>query len=148
MTTFEDKLFALIHGLPVANEPITHLASGPSEPGAFQKFHEQIVFDHLMGKRSEPVEEIPAFLQKLMQPRDSREQLGPAITLRSGDFAKRFGEPITPARGGDLAKRASDDSRKVARIERTHFSTSDVVAEFDADNHVIRTYIAAYETAE
>jgi hypothetical protein len=33
MTTFEDKLFALIHGLPVADEPIAHLESGPSEPG-------------------------------------------------------------------------------------------------------------------
>ena len=49
---FRDRLFALIHGLPVADEPVTHLKSGPSEPGAFEKFREQMELDHLMGNSS------------------------------------------------------------------------------------------------
>jgi hypothetical protein len=86
---FTDKLFALIHGLPVADEPMAHLESGPSEPGAFQKFHEQVVFDHAMGKSSSPAAaDVPA-LEKFLAPRDSRD----------------FGEPIMPRSGGDLAKR-------------------------------------------
>jgi hypothetical protein len=125
MTTFEDRLFALIHGLPVADEPEGHLESGPSEPGAFQKFHEQVVFDHAMGKSSSlAAADVPA-LDKLLAPRDSRD----------------FGQPIMPAPGGDLAKRFSGhDGRKVARVEREHYSTGDVIAEFDEANHVIRTY--------
>jgi len=127
MTTFEDKLFALIHGLPVADEPEGHLESGPSEPGAFQKFHEQIIFDHAMGRKtSAPAVEILA-LEKILAPRDSRD----------------FGQPITPAPGGDLEKRFSGhdgDVRKVARIQREHFSSGDVIAELDENNCVIRTY--------
>jgi hypothetical protein len=76
MTTFEDKLFALIHGLPVADEPIAHLESGPSEPGAFQKFHEQRIFEAHMGGALPAAADVPA-LEKLLAPRDSR--LGAAI---------------------------------------------------------------------
>lgn len=72
MTTFDDKLFALIHGLPVADEPVAHLESGPSEPGAFAKFHEDMIFRHAMGESSSPaVVDFPT-LEKLLAPRDSR----------------------------------------------------------------------------
>jgi hypothetical protein len=89
MTTFEDRLFACIHNLPVADEPVAHLESGPSEPGAFQKFHEQVVLDHAMGKSSSPAAaDVPA-LEKLLAPRDSRDFSEPMP--RSGDgLAKRF----------------------------------------------------------
>jgi hypothetical protein len=132
MTTFEDKLFALIHGLPVADEPITHLASGPSEPGAFQKFHEQIVFDHLMGKRSEPVrDEIPDIVQKILAPRDCRDNPRDEISA----LAKLFdvpGERIMPVGSGDLAKRftSTTDNSDDSDEEVTEYSHGRVVAKF------------------
>src|SRR5579862_983530 len=108
MTTFEDRLFALIHGLPVADEPEGHLESGPSEPGAFQKFHEQRIFEELMGGGSPAAGDAPA-LEKLLAPRDSRD----------------FGEPIMPRCGGDLAKRFtattdSDESDEEVTEEYSH----------------------------
>jgi hypothetical protein len=97
MTTFEDKLFALIHGLPVADEPMAHLESGPSEPGAFQQFHEAMIFRHAMGQSSAPgIDEIPALAQ-LLAPRDSRLDAAvmpdaatppPRFTPDGGSFAK------------------------------------------------------------
>jgi hypothetical protein len=87
---FADRLFALCNGLPVPEEPVEHFAS--DKPSAFEKFHEQIVLDHYMGKRSQPaVEEIPSgLMEKIFAPRDYRDD-GRAITPHSsGDLAKRF----------------------------------------------------------
>jgi hypothetical protein len=113
MTTFEDKLFALIHGLPVADEPMANLESGPSKPGVMAAFDEQMRFNHAMGKTADPVDDSP------------------------------FAELLTKARAFiDVPKFTTVTSRIDERNRRiiTKFSTGNVIAELDENNCVIRTY--------
>jgi hypothetical protein len=111
---FADRLFALANGLPISEEPAQHLAS--DAPSAFEKFHEQIVLDHYLGKRYQPaVEEIPA-LEKIFAPRDYRDD-GRAITPHpSGDLAKRFTPSTTTTEFLDDAvvrNRATEDGQGI-----------------------------------
>lgn len=142
MTTFEDKLFALVHGLPV-DEPKNVLGCGPSEPGAFAKIHEKLVFDHLMGKTSAPIEDISLqeLLAKFTQPRDSRA-IAPIPTLRAGDFAKRFGEVIEPQPGGDLAKHAPSENRTNAvRFEKKVIGEDTWQYGYDSAGALVSAYL-------
>jgi hypothetical protein len=141
---FGDWLFARANGLPCSEGPTPAGESGPSEPGVMARFHEQVVFDHAMGKTSSAgAEEIPLpLLEKLLAPRDSRDNPRNGIAA----LAKLFdvpGQRIMPVVGGDLAKRFSGhdgDPTRAVRIERTHFQSGDVVAELDERGVVIKTY--------
>ena len=128
---FADRLFALANGLPISEEPAQHLAS--DAPSAFEKFHEQIVLDHYLGKRSQPADEIPAALfEKIFAPRDFRDD-GRAITpIAGGDLHKRFTPTTTTT--------TSDD--EVELVES--FSHGDVVAVLK-DGVVQRTFYRARE---
>jgi hypothetical protein len=124
---FRDKLFALANGLPVSEEPEQHLAS--DAPSPMEKFRESMALDHAMGKRPVPGEdyEIPV-LEKLLAKRDVRECQ--PIPMHAGDFAKRFGEPITPRAPGDLAKRftpATDADEDEEELVES-YSHGDVIA--------------------
>ena len=112
MTTFEDKLFALIHGLPVAVEPVAQ--SGPSQPGAFQKFHEQRVFEAHMGGGSSPAAaDVPA-LEKILAPRDSCDFSEPMP--RSGELAKRFTATIETDEGDEEVTEEYSHGRVIAKL--------------------------------
>lgn len=139
---FAERLFLLIHGLPVPEEPAQHLRS--DEPGPMQKFIEKLQFDHAMGKRPVAGEdyEVRELLTKFLAPRDSRDEFGPTITIRPGDFEKRFGEVITPQPGGDLGKRAPNENRSGAiRFEVVTVGTDKWRHGFDERRELVSAYL-------
>jgi len=149
MTEFADRMFAAIHNLP-PTEPEHADVHGPDSPESpMQKFHEQVLLDHAMGHKSAPAENF-SLEELLTKSRDYRDavkitpQFKAANTLEelAENFAKRFGQPIQPAPGGDLfGKRFTphadeDDQRRIV----TKYSSGNVVAELDENGVVTKTY--------
>lgn len=111
---FAERLFLLVNGLPVPEEPAQHLASGPSEPGAMARFDEQMRFNHAMGKTAEPID-VYLIAEQLTKAREFRE---------------------VPQFTSVTSKTDESNRRRIV----TKFSSGNVIAELDENNHVIRTY--------
>jgi hypothetical protein len=133
---YRDKLFALIHGLPVPEEPEQHLDCGPSAPHPMEKFWETMAFERAMGKSSNSTGSdvaVSALMEKILAPRDSRDNPGLA-PLRTNAPANPFFEP--------LVKRAPlEDGSAAIRYEIVTIDNNRWRHGYDAQGELVSAYL-------